>query len=153
MHIFKIPNGKNEYRYVLEMLSFIQKAFVEYSFINHTDSPLNEFVYSENDGDYFREIQLNQNPKIDKSLYFSSYDKEGLINSGVTFEEYIDMCFLFELNKIEIVEKCNDVNIQANSDIHNNIATLWVCPDGGREILFEGSTKIFNQLMIFVNTN
>lgn len=153
MDIFKIPNDKNKYQYVLEILSFLQNAFIEYSFINYTEAPINEFVYSEDNGVYFRELQLTPNPSINKSLYLSSYDKDNLIYSGFTLEEYIDMCLLFELNRIEIVEKCTGAQIQINSNNHNSIATLLICPDGYSEIHFEGSTKILNRLMSFVNTN
>ena len=57
MHIIKIPNNVNKYNYVLHLLGTLQNTFNEYTFINCTESPIDEFEYYENSGIHYRVLK------------------------------------------------------------------------------------------------
>ena len=147
MHIIRIPTNVNKYSYVLNILNLLQNIFNEYTFVNCTQSPIDEFEYSKNDSVYYRELKKIQRPDIDEFSYMNPYQKDNLKKGGFTLKEYVEMCLLFELDRIEIVKKDPSLENQTNQEAFNTIATLLICPDGLNEIHISGSNTVLNKLV------
>lgn len=147
MHIINIPGNTNKYEYVLNILSLLKDIFFEYTFINCTESPMDEFEYLYYDGIYYREFGTNERRQIDEQNYMTSYEKDNLKANGFTLREYIDMCLLFELDRIELVPKCQVNQFQIGNIVFDRVATISICPDGLDEIQIDANGKVLNKLI------
>ena len=147
MHIISIPGNSNKYDYVLNTLNLLQDIFVEYTFINCTESPINEFEYIVNNGIYYRELKTNKMYQVNEHNYMNSYEKDNLKETGITLKEYIDMCLLFELDRIELIPKRQRDQIQMGHIVFDHVATILICPDGLDEIHINGDKEVLSKLI------
>ena len=142
MYIIKIPNNLNKYDYVCKLLNKLLKQFDEYDFCNCTVSPINEYSYVKINDIYYRKIKSIPEVCIDELNYIESYKNENLKSQGITLQDYIEMCKLFELEKIILIEKFED-------KVKNllPLATILICPDGLSEMHFDGQDKILASIV------
>ncbi len=147
MHIISIPGNSNKYDYVLNILNLLNDIFVEYTFINCTESPIDEFEYLENGGIYYRELRTNERCQFNQHNYINSYEKDNLKETGITLKEYIDMCLLFELERIELIPKCQINQIQIGNIDLDHVATILICPDGLDEIQINANEEVLSKLI------
>lgn len=147
MHIISIPGNSNKYDYVLNKLNLLQNIFVEYTFINCTESPIDEFAYLESNGIYYRELKTNKRCQVNEHNYMNSYEKDNLKETGITLKEYIDMCLLFELDRIELIPKCQRDQIQIDHIVFDHVATILICPDGLDEIQINANKEVLSKLI------
>ena len=66
-------------------------------------------------------------------------------------KEYIDMCLLFELDRIEIVAQSPSSQASIIQAISNTIATFLICPDGLNEIHIDGKKEVLSELIISIH--
>ena len=147
MHIISIPGNLNKYDYVLNILNLLQDIFVEYTFINCTESPIDEFEYIESNGIYYRELKTDKSCQVSEHNYMSSYEKDNLKETGITLKEYIDMCLLFELDRLERIPKCQRDQIQIDDIVYDRVATISICPDGLDEIQINANKEVLSKLI------
>ena len=141
----EIPNKTNKYNFVCELLDLLQNTFCMYEFINCTQSPLNDFDYSENNGLYYRNLSIKLNIDISDPDYIKSYDKDNLLSQGISLQEYIDMCLLFELEEVMLIsQKSNPINLLSP------LITISICPDGLNEIHFSGNQVLLNEITTLI---
>ena len=124
-----------------------QNLFVEYTFINCTESPIDEFEYLENSGIYYRELKTHKRLQVNEHNYMNSYEKDNLKETGITLKEYIDMCLLFELDRIELIPKCQTNQFQAGNVAFDHVATILICPDGLDEIQIDANERVSIKLI------
>lgn len=158
MYTINIPGNSNEYDYVLSILNLLNNGFREYTFINCTESPLDEFEYIEYNGIYYRELgtlETNKNKRcqVNEQDYMNSYEGDHLKEDGFTLKEYIDMCFLFELDRIEIIPKCQGDQFQPGNIDSDHVATILICPDGWNEIQIHANEEVLSKLIAPLSKN
>ena len=143
MYILKIPSNVNKFDFVTDLLKKLQSEFVHYEFMNCTESPINEYNYFKHNRMYYRKIEKDTSIIINEANYTDSYEKENLKKQGISLQEYIEMCMLFELEKIMIISKF-DMQI----DDLKPLVTMLVCPDGWDEIHFIGQDMLLNDIIM-----
>ena len=107
----------------------------------------NEFEYLENGGIYYRELRTNERCQFNQHNYINSYEKDNLKETGITLKEYIDMCLLFELDRIELIPKCQINQIQIGNIDLDHVATILICPDGLDEIQINANEEVLSKLI------
>lgn len=145
MYIIEIPTNVNKLNYVNNFLKSLENEFNDYTFINCTSSPINEYSYFEHNGMYYRNIKNENNLLINEVNYIQSYQKDNLINLGISFENYIEMNVLFELEKIMIFSK-----IDREMGELTPCVTILICPDGFNELHFFGQDALLTKMIMYL---
>lgn len=86
---------------------------------------------------------------LNKSNYLFPYYLDKLDKQGLTIEDYIDYCLLFELDNIKVIPRdCNKDVYSVVKDVKPLVALL-ICPDGLGELQIIGETEICNKIIEF----
>ena len=153
MYTIKIPLTKNKLYFVYEVIEKLMNVFPNYTFVNRTDSPLDEIEYLEKDGFYYRVIRDKIPPLslINQSNYTLSFSSDGLDKQGYTLQQYIETCMLFELNEISIIAIPNEHYDINSFDLSQSIAIIEILPDGLNEIHFNGKEYVIEIISAVMN--
>lgn len=147
--IIKFPKSVNKIRFVYDILARLKNAYPECDIVNFTSAPTDEFCYVESDHFYCRIInpQYPEVTSIDIDAYRRGYINDKVSLEGLTFDEYIDYCFLFELEEIRVIFK---KDVYDNKKIDSPILTIMICPDGLDEIHVFGEESALELLQTVI---
>lgn len=151
MYIIEIPKYRNRVQFVYDILDKLVENFIEYDFINCTDSPIDELSYIKSNGVYYRKIQRqNIAELINESNYLNAYRADNLDKIGCNLKDYIEMCLLYELGEIKVIHKDNNCKPLKFENALNSLASLIVCPDGLDEIHIIGTDCLVQKIVSII---
>lgn len=140
MNRIELPKNANKLKFVYSVLRVLLDEFNDCAIINRTESPIKEYEYENHDGYYYRLIDINDFSKCaDRANYIEPYRLDKMHHQGFTIDQYIEMCWLFELEEIIVVKK-NGTRTSIDQLLKvKPVLSLDICPDGLNEIHWRGT--------------
>ncbi len=136
---------KQGYEYIGTLLNALIREFDRYDFVVCTDSPIEELQYCFFKDMYFRKYAEKEDVRqlYDVAEYEKSYNADHV---ELTFEDYLSLCSLHELNEICMVPKFFELQKAVQDLKETSVARIEICPDGLCEIHVFAALKIAEKI-------
>ena len=134
-----IPENSHKIQFIYKFIYGVMNLYPACGFFNITDSPLKEFEYIKVKDLFMRKISGNElKLNVDKEKYMEAYCLDKIDKQGISFKEYLDLCFIFELCNVHIVPYNVQQQFMESVDVAISLCCISVCPDGLNEIIVDG---------------